>query len=369
MLSKEFLVALNLVAGIGGATVRRLISYFGSLEHIKELPPEKLTQLSGIGPKIATLVKNALNCTDEARRELERCDKMGVQVITYSDPDFPTRISQIQDCPLVLYYKGTADLNAEKILGIVGTRKATSYGRNVAREFVEDLRGHSPLIVSGLAYGIDITAHQAALDSGLDTIGVMGNGINVMYPKNHLPVAKRMVEQGGILTENPLDTQPDPRRFPARNRLIAGLSDAVIVTEAGEKGGALITANLANDYDREVFAVPGKIDMPYSIGCHKLIRTQRAHLMTSVADLEYIMNWNAPDKQIKIKFEQRPDLSDTEKGLLQTLQRKGGQTHLDNLSWASGVPVHIVSSVLLQLELKGLVKMLPGHAVSLKSCF
>jgi DNA processing protein len=277
---------------------------------------------------------------------------------------YPELLRHIADAPTLLYYYGNADLNPPKTIGIVGTRKATDYGREMVNKIIEDLAPFSPLIISGLAYGIDIAAHKASLANNQQTIGVMASGIDIIYPAVHRETAKRMINMGGLITENRFGTKPEAPKFPARNRIIAGMCDALIVVEAAEKGGALITADIASSYDREVFAVPGRLGDKYSEGCNTLIRDHKAHILTSTADLIKMMNWEEGEqKQVDLKTDYC-DLNPDETQVVNLLLGRDGVL-LDDLSWKSQIPVSKMAALLLNLEFRGLVKSLPGKRYKL----
>jgi DNA processing protein len=253
-----------------------------------------------------------------------------------------------------------------KAVAIVGTRKATDYGKNCVDELVSGLQKHKALIVSGLAYGIDIHAHKQALKFNLSTVGVMGSGIDVMYPSVHKDTAAKMLEHGGILTESPFGTIPDAHNFPARNRIIAGLCDALVVVEAAHKGGALITAEIANTYNKDVLAFPGNIGRSYSEGCNSLIKANKANLITSVSDLEYIMNWTVdanPSRKKDIFPMDR--YAPEEQAILKLLIENNSQLMIDELSWRSGFAISKLASILLNLEFKGVLAPLPGKVYRL----
>lgn len=355
------LLALHLIPGVGSYTIRQLISYCGSAESIFQSPKNKLLKVPGVGKSIADAIGTGKKFFDQAEAELERVEKRKVKLLFHMDDEFPHRLRQIPDAPSLLYYQGNAPLNNIKTVAIVGTRKATSYGRGVTQDFVAGLSKHSPLIISGMAYGIDAEAHRASLKHGLSTIAVMAGGIEYIYPAEHRGLSREIRNQGGLLTENGIDTIPDASRFPARNRIIAGMSDVVLVIEAAERGGALITAAIANDYDREVMAVPGNLNNLYSQGCHQLIRRNRAHILTSVKDIEYLMNWDQQAKQPEEIFDLLPE----ERAIVDEFRNKSTTLHLDKLSWAIGRTVGQTASLLLQLEFKGLVRALPGKMFQL----
>lgn len=360
-------LALHFIPGIGSYTVKQLISYSGSAENVFKLPKARLLKIPGIGPTTATSIINN-QPFKKAEEELELTEKHNTQLLLYSDKNFPARLKHINDAPSLLYYKGTADLNTRKVVAIVGTRNATRYGKEFTERLIEGLEKHSPLIVSGLAYGIDIQAHKSALKYNLPTIGVMASGIDFIYPALHKKTALAMTENGGgLLTEQSFGSKPDAPKFPARNRIIAGMADAVIVVEAARKGGALITAELANSYNKDVFALPGDVNSPYSAGCNTLIKSHKAHLLTSVEDVEYIMNWE-PQIAGQNEPEPIPDLSlldDEEKMVFLQLQQHSNPMLIDNLSWQTQLPIGKLASILLNLEFKGLVSSLPGKSYKL----
>lgn len=361
---KVYQVALSMVPHVGGAVARQLISYCGSASKVFNAKARQLQRIPGVGNKIITSIRNS-SVLEKARQETENCAQRGVQIISYTDPGFPFRLQQIYDAPIVIYYKGTADLDQTRVISIVGTRKATAYGRRITEELIASLAPYNVLIVSGLAYGIDIYAHRFSLTYGLPTVGVMASGLDIIYPAVHRKDAMAMLHQGGLLTEHPLGCKPDARKFPARNRLIAGLADATIVVEAAERGGALITANLANDYDREVFAVPGSLHQAYSKGCNYLIRNHKARILITVEDIVAMLNWDQQRFSVKPESACRWSiddfqLDDQEKAVAMLLVEYDEGLRIDEISWKAHVPIHQISSVLLQLEFKGVVKAYPG---------
>lgn len=359
-------LALHFIPGIGNFTVKQLVSYSGSAENVFKLPKAKLLKIPGIGPATAkSILENRPFAKAEA--ELIRAEKENTRLLLYSDKDFPQRLKHISNAPSLLYYKGNADLNAEKVVAIVGTRNATQYGRDFTAEFIEGLKIHNTLIVSGLAYGIDIQAHKCSLKTGLPTVGVMASGVDIIYPALHKETARQMTEHGGVLTEHSFGSKPDAPKFPARNRIIAGMSDAIVVVEAAKKGGALITAEIANSYSKDVFAVPGDLKSSFSEGCNNLIKTNKAHLLTDIKDLEYIMNWE-PLEEGQEKPEAKVDISsldDEEVLVFSELKKHGTAIAIDNLSWQTQLPVGKLASVLLNLEFKGFVNSLPGKSYKL----
>lgn len=363
---KIYQVALSMVPHVGGAIAKQLINYCGSASDIFRSKNHFLQRIPGVGSKIIQSIKKS-DVLEKAHQEVEACQRKGIQILSYTDPNFPLRLKQIYDVPTIVYYRGTADLDHTRIISIVGTRKATPYGRKVVEELMTILASYNVLIVSGLAYGIDICAHRFALSCGLPTIGVIASGMDIVYPAIHKKEAIAMLQQGGLLTEHPLGCKPDARKFPARNRLIAGLADATVVIEAAETGGALITANLANDYDREVFAVPGSLYQPYSKGCNNLIKHHKAHILTKAEDLLMMLKWDQSNEVSKTKLSDNPvpsldslNLNGQEKTVMAQLVEFGEGIVLDELSWKTQIPIYQLASVLLQLEFKGLVKVCPG---------
>ncbi len=358
-------LALTLLPGLGPQTVRQLMSYGGSARAVLHLPPGRLHKIPGIGPKtVAVLVGSERNAALlRAEKDLRRAEKEGVQILFYTHKNFPTRLKRIADAPVLLYYHGPADLNAAKTLGIVGTRQATDYGQAQTEALIRGIASHQPLIVSGLAYGIDIMAHRAALQEGLPTVGVMATGLDVIYPAAHRKTAEKMRETGGLLTEFPFGTGPDKYNFPSRNRIIAGLSDGVVVVEATTKGGALITADLAQGYDRDVLAVPGPLGAPTSEGCNALIKSNKAALYQYPRDLEELLNWDAALHQTG-KFKgpivyEADDFTAEEFALISVLMEcKDAQ--MDDLAWKAQLPIHTTASLLLGLEFRSVVRALPG---------
>lgn len=361
---KLYQVALTLVAGVGPLLAKHLISYCGSATAVFSSNRNKLGRVPGIGDKILTNLA-APQPLIEAEAILKKAGQEELQILTYTEAGYPYRLKQIADAPIVLYYRGTALLNHPRTIAIVGTRKATSYGKSVTEQLVESLQPYQPLIVSGLAYGIDIIAHRACLKAGIPTVGVMASGPDIIYPPAHRATATDILHQGGLLTEYPFGTQPDAYNFPARNRIIAGLADAVVVVEAAAKGGALITAELALDYNREVFAVPGSLMSEYSAGCHALISRQQAHIFRTTADLISELRWDSPQEDKKPLAASIPDLNEKEQAVVNLLEHEPAGYQIDELSWRCQIPLSQLAGVLLELELKGLVRALPGKKFAL----
>lgn len=356
-------IALTQVPGVGSVTARALISHFKSAEVVFEASASELSQVSGIGLQIAKNIRNF----DEFKRveeELTFIEKHQIKTLFITDQAYPRRLSYCDDAPILLYHRGQADLNAKKIISVVGTRSATAYGKELCESLMEALKPHDPLVVSGLAYGIDIAAHKACLKNSLPTLGVLAHGLDRIYPSAHRTIAQNMLEQGGLITEFPSQTNPDRENFPKRNRLIAGLADATIVVEAGLKGGALITAELANSYNRDVFAFPGRVGDFFSSGCNFLIKTNRANLITDGADLEYILGWKKPT-QMPQHQTQLPLSLNPEEQKIYDLLAKHQSVHVDQLRALSSFSQSKLVSVILNLEMKSLIKCLPGNLYTL----
>lgn len=364
-------IALSMTPMIGGATARQLINYCGSAEAVFNDKASHLSRIPGIGPKIIASLRNNQHLLEEARREIARCRQQKITLLTYEQDQYPERLRHIYDVPLVLYYQGTADLNHQRIISIVGTRQATPYGLKILEEITATLAKYDVLMVSGLAYGIDIHAHRMALQFGIPTVAVMANGLDQIYPAVHRKDALAFTENGGLLTENPLGTKPEARKFPARNRIIAGLADAVVVVEAATKGGALITADLANDYDREVFAVPGNVNQKYSQGCNQLIQQHKAHLISRGEDVINMLNWDLGGKtiaSIQPQLKKLPtDLNEDEQKVYNVLAEHTDGLLLDKISWYTQLSVPKLAAILLSLEFKQHIRARPGNRYQLRT--
>ncbi|MFD1872600.1 DNA-processing protein DprA [Hymenobacter bucti] len=358
-------LALTLLPGIGPQLTRQLMSYGSSAKNVLNLPPGKLQRIPGVGAATVKILTGPERgkALAQAETSLRKAEKEGVEILFYTSKKYPSRLKLIPDAPVLLYYQGPADLNAPKTLALVGTRQATEYGREQTERILKGVLPHQPLIISGLAYGIDIMAHRAALQEGLATVGVMATGLDVIYPAAHRKTAEKMRETGGLLTEFPFGTQPDRYNFPQRNRIIAGLADGTVVVEAAAKGGALITAELALGYDRDVLAVPGPLGAPSSEGCNALIKSNKASLYQEPKDLEQLLNWDAA-LHLPGKFQPPPsylaaDFTADEFALL-TVLMASKEAQMDDLAWKAQLPIHIVASLLLGLEFRGVVRALPG---------
>jgi DNA processing protein len=353
------LLALHFIPGVGDHLIRQLVSYCGSAEKVFKTPKGKLLKIPGIGEITAHAIQQGKPFV-AAERDFKKAEKENVDLIFFTDKTYPSRLKQVNDAPSLLYVKGKIDFENPKTVGIVGTRKATNYGKECVEELVKNLALHKPLIVSGLAYGIDIHAHKHAIKNDLPTIGVMGSGMDVIYPGSHSDTAKKMMENGGLVTEHSFGTQPDAHNFPARNRIVAALSDAVVIVEAAEKGGALITADIANSYNKDVFAFPGNIGQSHSAGCNNLIKANKAHLITAAKDLEYIMNWDPAVKPERKEIFSLENYEPNEQVILKILLENNKQMMIDDISWRANIGISQLASILLGLEFKGVIASLPG---------
>lgn len=354
-------IALGLIPRIGDINARKLVSHFGSVEAIFNEPYRNLVKIPGIGSGIAAYITDR-SYLQIAEKEAEYVIKHNIKTYFYLDNDYPFRLRQCDDSPVVFYFKGTCDLNSIKILSIVGTRNATAHGKERCEKIIADLAASHPdlIIISGLAYGIDITAHRAALSNGLPTIGVLGHGFKTIYPSVHRSTAEAILKNGGLLTDFMSDTLPEKNNFLKRNRIIAGLSDATVVVESGIKGGALITADMAGSYNRDIFAVPGRPDDQWSAGCNDLIKTNKAALVESAFDIEYFLNWKAEKSKPPVQKTLFSELSNTEQKIYELITNEGELT-IDLICRHLGIPVNKLSAELLQMEFKGLLKCCPGN--------
>ncbi|MBC8047661.1 MAG: DNA-protecting protein DprA [Fimbriimonadaceae bacterium] len=356
-------LALTLVPGIGPVNAKSLISYCGSAEKIFKTSKKKLTAIPGIGDGTATAIvsHDIFGRVDE---EMQFIEKKKITCLTYWDENYPQRLKNCIDGPVLLFYKGNTDLNADKIIGIVGTRNATEYGRNICEEIIDGLKEYNILMISGLAYGIDIAAHKACVKKNVPTVGVVGHGLDRIYPPIHKETAKKMIDNGGILTEFISKTQPDRQNFPKRNRIVAGMIDALIVVETTEDGGAIITAAIANTYNRDVLAIPGDIKSKYSRGCHYLIKTNRAQLIENADDVLSVMNWKEkeikPKKQRELFIEFSP-----EERLIYDVLKENNELAIDELSSKIPLSPSLLASNLLSLEFQNVIAVLPGKRYKL----
>lgn len=353
------LLALLKVDGVGDIMAKKLINHCGSAENIFKTKVSKLASIDGVGQALIKNLKDK-SVLKLAEAEFDYIEENNIDVLYYQDIKYPDRLKHCIDSPILMFTSGSMDLNNRKIISIVGTREITSYGTEFCKKLIEDLAPLNPIIVSGFAYGVDIVAHKAAMDCQLQTVGVIAHGLNQVYPKVHKKYVAKMEENGGFMTEYWSTSNPEKENFVKRNRIVAGMSEATIVIESAEKGGSLITANLANDYNRDVFAVPGRITDKYSQGCNNLIKTQRAHLLTSAADILYILNWELEQKGEKVIQKQLFVSLDENEQKIYDFLIQNGKKELDTIALECDFPVFKMSSILLNLELKGVIRPLPG---------
>lgn len=351
-------IALTLLSGIGSKRARIILGYFADLEEFFFEKKLNLNKIPGIPADFVNL-KQRRSALEEADKIIARLGTLSADTLFLTDPEYPRRLKNCDDAPLLLYRRGKMDLNAGKTVAIVGTRHATEYGRQLTEELIQELTETDALVVSGMAYGIDVMAHRSALTAGMQTVGVLGHGIDYLYPALHRKTAEKMCARGGLLTELPPGFKPEPAYFPMRNRIVAGLSDAVVVVESGPKGGSLITAGQAFDYNRDVFTFPGDVTRQFSQGCLKLIQQDKARLLISPADLVKSMSWRAEERktgqQQKIFVELTADQQ-----LIMDILNGNSEMVIDAIACKTQLPVSRVSTLLLDLEFKGAVRSRPG---------
>jgi DNA processing protein len=352
-----YAIALTFVNRIGSITARKLIAHFGQPKHIFRETRKGLIKLGGVSSVVAASIFEKKNFL-QAEKEIAFAEKYGIDILYIHDEAYPYRLRHCPDAPIILYKKGNASLNPLKSLSVVGTRQSTTYGRDQTEALIRKMQGDQLQIISGLAFGIDSIAHKAALDSHLETISVLGTGLNMIYPAQNRPLAKKICEQGALITEFSSQLTPEKENFPRRNRIIAGMSDAVIVVEAGKRGGALITAELANSYSRDVFAVPGKIGDTYSEGCNWLVKTNKAALVTSADDIYYNMNWELPGE--KKQGKQISIILTEEEEKIARILIETGECSVDFICNSTGFTLSKTAGLLLNMEMSGVIRSLPG---------
>ena len=361
-----YAVALTRINYFNVATSLQLYRKLGSATNIMEHRHDIRAVLPDATPRLIKALKDISDAMRRAEKELEFDENHRIKPLVFNDDDYPQRLRECEDAPLVVYYRGTADLNKQRIISVVGTRHCTVYGQEIISKFISQLKQLCPdvLVVSGLAYGVDIQAHRNALKNGFETVGVLAHGLDYLYPTAHRDTATEMLKQGGLLTEFMTSTNADKINFVRRNRIIAGTADATIVVESAAHGGGLITADIANSYGREVFAFPGNIGMPYSEGCNNLIRDNKAALITSAEDFVKTMGWEQDAKLKKarekvIERQMFPELTDDETRIVNTLQHTN-DLQANIISVKCGLPISTVASTLFNLELKGIVRLYAG---------
>ncbi|MGI8950684.1 MAG: DNA-processing protein DprA [Chitinophagaceae bacterium] len=356
-------IALTLIPNVGTIQSKILVEHFGNAENIFKAKKKELSTVENIGEVRAKNIKSFGNFK-KAEEEIAFIEKYKIQCLFITNKDYPQRLLHCYDAPTLLFYRGKADLNAAKIISIIGTRNNTDYGKQITEKLIEELQDQNVLIISGLAFGIDAIAHKAALQNSLQTIAVLAHGLDTIYPSQHKTLAKEILLNGGLLTEFTKNTKPDKHNFPRRNRIVAGMADATIVIETAIKGGSMITAELANNYNKDVFAFPGKTTDSKSAGCNYLIKNNKAALLTDAQNLIEMMNWENKKTKSKVQKELFIDLSDEEKIIVDILKEKE-TIHIDELFLKSGLHSSSVAGAILNLELQNVVTSLPGKIYKL----
>ena len=351
-------IAITKIPKVGAVVARNLISYCGGVKAVFEAKKKDLVAIPGIGPQIAQSIVNQ-KVLREAEEELKFIEKHNIKLLFYLDRDYPTRLKHYNDSPILLFYKGNTQLNHNRIVSIVGTRKPSIHGITLCEDLVEGLKPYGVVVVSGLAYGIDVTAHRKCLKLGIETIGVVAHGLSMIYPSQHRSIAEKMIQQGGLLTEHTSKIGPEKDHFPIRNRIIAGLCDALVVVETAKKGGSMISAAFANNYNKDVFAIPGRIKDAKSKGCNFLIKTHRANLLESVEDIAYIMQWDKEDKKKTVQRQLFVELSEKERFIVNHL-RGHEYLSIDRITHIVQLSPSKTAALMLNLELKGVVRVLAG---------
>ncbi len=362
----KYQIGISLIKGIGPKLARNLIAYIGDEQAVFSQSVRALTAIPGIGLNLAKVIKSA-DVLQRAEQELEFIHKHNIKVLYFANDDYPTRLSYCDDAPVMLYLKGCNQLKAPKVIGIVGTRQASEDARINCEKLVQELAARHPgtIIVSGLAYGIDVCAHKAALKHGLPTYGVMAHGLDRIYPSLHRNTAMQMIEEGGLITEFMSGTNPDRPNFVRRNRIVAGLVDALVMVESGIKGGAIITSRIAQSYNRDVLTFPGNVKEELARGGNYLIKKNIAALIENIEDLEYALGWECNEKKLPSQGSLFQSFGSAEEEQLYNVLLESKELTANELCVKSGLPVSKVSATMLALEFNGLVKCLPGNAFKL----
>lgn len=367
MMTEESIYQLSLtrIPDIGSILTKQLIDYFGSASAVFKARKKELAAVEGIGEVRATQIKK-FSDHDSSEQELKKIEQHQLTLLFITDEQYPQRLKNCSDPPLVLFFKGNKSLNPSRIISVIGSRNATDYGRTVTEQLIKALQPYDVMIVSGLAHGIDAIAHRAALQQQLPTIGVMAHGFKTIYPHVHRSLAREMIDQGGLLTEFWWDALPDKHHFPQRNRIVAGISDATVVIETAVKGGSMITADLAFEYNRDVFAVPGRIYDQRSSGCLQLIAQNKATAFTSPEQIINALGWLEPKKKKNLQKKLFPELS-SEEQIIVSILTEHHQIHVDELYLKTKLPSSAMASAILNLELQNIIIQLPGKRYELSS--
>ena len=353
------MLRLQHVPNIGSVIAKKLIAHCGSPSAIFEVKRNQLLKIDGIGTQTIKHLFDAEHL-EAAEKEYRYCETNAIEATYFKDDDYPDYLKHCIDSPILLFRKGKIALEQRKIISVVGTRNITSYGTAFCEQFIADIAPLNPIIVSGFAYGVDICIQREAIKHGLQTIGCLAHGLNQIYPKVHAKYQAEVSANGGFYTEFWSTSNPERENFLKRNRIIAGMSEATLVVESAEKGGSLVTADIANSYNRDVFAVPGRASDKYSLGCNNLIKKQQAHMLTSAADLIYLLNWDLEEKKTKTVQKQLfVELDEVEQTIYDYLQHNGKQL-LDSIALECKLPIFKTSTTLLAMEMKGVIRPLPG---------
>jgi len=360
-----FRIALTKVPHIGSVQGKLLIETFGDATAVFKTKKSLLEKVDGIGQIRADAIKRFSDFAS-CEKELKFIEQQNIQCLFYTEENYPHRLRHCHDAPIILFFKGNANCNASRILAVVGTRSNTFYGKDVCETIIEDLKNHDIMIVSGLAYGIDTIAHKAALKNNMPTVAVLAHGLDRIYPYQNKSLALKMLEQGGLITSFVSQTNPDKQNFPSRNRITAGMADALLVVETGEKGGSLITAEIAFSYHKEIFAVPGRVNDPKSAGCLRLIKNQKAILVESAADIIQNMAWGDQQKQQKKQqLSLFHELTEAQQQVISHF-KNGDTLHIEKLIAATGFAGSALASALLSLEMLDILECLPGKKYRIK---
>ncbi len=370
-MSEEILyeVALSHIDGVGSVIYRQLVNALGSAEAVLKAPPARLLKVPNIGKVSILKLQNATEAIQQAEEILRKNEKYGIRVVNFKNPEYPKRLLQLFDAPPILYMKGNGESNAPRTIAIVGTRDASTYGKEAVEQIIHGLKDYNVQIISGLAYGIDIAAHKSSLKNNVSTVGVLANSLEGVYPTSHLKTAQEMLQTGLLISEQPVGTLTKTQFFVARNRIIAGMADAVIVVESAKKGGSMVTATYANNYNKEVFAIPGGIFQKYSEGPNYLISNQLAQIYTDVPSLLTWMKWDdteMAEKKIEAKIELDMQKFTQDESAVVSLLVQNGELMIDEISWRTQIHLNKLASVLLNLEFQDIIKQSPGKKFALK---
>jgi DNA processing protein len=361
-----YAIALTQLEKVGSVTAKTLISYCGGAKEVFKKGKYELSKIPGVGPFLSNeIIKKDVLL--KAENIVKGHEKNNIRTYFYLDDDYPERLKNFNDSPIILYATGTNELNNPRTLGIVGTRNATLRGKMITERIVAELAEFNVTIISGLAFGIDAYAHEAAVQNSIPNIAVMGSGINITYPSEHKLLREKISKNGDIVSEFALDTSPEKGHFPMRNRIIAGLSDALLVVESGQKGGAIITTNLAFDYNKDIFAVPGRVDDKFSKGTNMLIKSNIAALVESAQDICQAMNWDNTSNKQPVQMQLFSNISESESKILELIVNATDKIlKIDELHYLSGLTLSELSGLLLELEFKGIIESLPGSRFGVK---